>query len=770
MADDDKLSRKAEIDTTSFKTGISEMNREMRVLESGFRASAASLGDWANDASGLEMRIKSLNGQMDIQEKKVAATRAEYERMKTAYGENSRAAQDMEIKLNQETERLNKMGNELDNSIDAWQQMETAQEEANDVVEESGEKAEEASGKWEGFKSVVSGVGSVVKGAITVVASLAVVVASLGASITGLVVSSANAGAELVDMSAKTSISTTRLQELDFIANQVGTSLDTITSSNARLIRSMANAQEQSEDYATKLTEAQKAGKDLDDIELGDTAAAFQKLGVEVTDASGNLRDNQAVFNDLIDALGKVQNPAERDALAMELFGKSAQELNPLIKAGSDEMARLAEEAHKVGAVMSEEDVAALESFDDTLASLQAGLKGTLGTLATAFLPGFQQIFGAAGGYLQDFKSIVDGADGDIGQIAQGVGGLIGQIVTDLAGQAPQLLQAGLGLIKSLLGAIISALPTLLPAAIEIITSLINFILQALPTLIQAGIQILLTLVTALIENLPMLIDAGLQAIIALALGLAAALPQLIPAIVEALITIVQTLVENIPMLIDAALQLILGLAQGLIQALPVLIQALPAIIQAIFNALVEAAPLIFSAAGELIGMLVTGIVANVPLVVIAIGDLIVRLGDTLAKWIKTVPELGKNFIKGIGEGIKNAAGWLYDVVRDVANRLIESILNVFQQNSPSRVGIGIGDNFFRSIGLGGMEAVSGVEQIFAQATRRLVFATANGFPAGSASAGATNNSESYAFYAPVTFQGEGGSAGLGAQVKARRF
>ena len=39
----------------------------------------------------------------------------------------------------------------------------------------------------------------------------------------------------------------------------------------------------------------------------------------------------------VIDALGKVTNETERDALAMQILGKSAQELNPLIEAGSQD-------------------------------------------------------------------------------------------------------------------------------------------------------------------------------------------------------------------------------------------------------------------------------------------------------------------------------------------------------------------------------------------------------------------------------------------------
>ena len=113
MSVDDKLSAKPKIDTTDFKTGITTMNRELKVLESGFRASAAELGDWSKSATGLEKRITTLNSQIDIQKQKVDATRKEFERIRKEQGENSRAAQDMEIKLNRETESLGKMQSEL---------------------------------------------------------------------------------------------------------------------------------------------------------------------------------------------------------------------------------------------------------------------------------------------------------------------------------------------------------------------------------------------------------------------------------------------------------------------------------------------------------------------------------------------------------------------------------------------------------------------------------------------------------------------------------
>ena len=113
MSDQNDLSGKIGLDTTDFKAAISSINRDIRVVESGFRASAASLGDWSKSATGLESRMKALSSEIELQQKKSSALRAEYERVKKEKGENSRAAQELQIKLNKENETLGKMQAEL---------------------------------------------------------------------------------------------------------------------------------------------------------------------------------------------------------------------------------------------------------------------------------------------------------------------------------------------------------------------------------------------------------------------------------------------------------------------------------------------------------------------------------------------------------------------------------------------------------------------------------------------------------------------------------
>ena len=155
----------------------------------------------------------------------------------------------------------------------------------------------------------------------------------------------AYAADEIATLSVKTGISTDTLQELEYASELMDTSVDTITGAMSRNINSMNEARNGTEKFA-------------------DT---YESLGITVTDASGNLRDSEEVFWEVVDALGNIDNATERDAAAMELFGESAQELNPLIQTGADGFAKLAQEARDTGYVLEENTLEGLLSVSDSL-------------------------------------------------------------------------------------------------------------------------------------------------------------------------------------------------------------------------------------------------------------------------------------------------------------------------------------------------------------------------------------------------------------------
>lgn len=779
------------------------MNRELRVLESGFRASAASLGNWAEDATGLESRIKSLNSQLDIQKQKVAATRVEYERIKAEKGENSRAAQDLEIKLNKETETLGKMENELGETEEALQEMRGGTDDAAEAVDDLGEQSEETSGKVKGLETVMGGIGAVVSGVIAIVAGLALALVGVATAIGGLVFSTANAAAELVDMSTKTGISTTRLQELDFIAGQVGTSLDTITGAQARLIRSMNTATEQQE----KFDDALASGKAEDEIgPVGDLASAFNTLRVSTADANGDLRDSQAVFDDVIDALGRIENPTERDALAMQIFGKSAQELNPLIKAGSAEMARLADEAHNVGAVMSEEDVAAMEAFDDTMAALQAGLKGTLATLATEFLP----IAELVGDTLKELFKSEEFKQGvrEFSKLLEGFVTLMGTVLKQLlSGDVQGALATLFGVdradqIMSLFNTVRSFIvDTLIPfvtthgPAIKSVLVGIGVGLAAFAIIgtVVGWVTGLIATITALSASFAAA-GGGIAGIVAILGGpvtltvaaIAAAIALLAAAWTGNWFGIRDTLTH----IWEDVLQPVFAqLGQWLSVAIPAALQTLSDIwtgillpaIQAVWGFLSGSVFPLFQAIGEFIGAVfnlyirvLAGLWQNVLLPALAgvynfldanVFPIFRAIGDYVSEKLQPILDGLASFIRGsltpafsgITNAIKTAVDWIKSLANSINNLKLPEWLT---PGSPTPWEIGL---------LGINDALRDLNQEMPVLARNLQLQPSGALGVGSGGSSSVQN-EQFQFFAPVIMQGATPAGSLGARLKGRRY
>lgn len=245
--------------------------------------------------------------------------------------------------------------------------------------------------------------------------------AAVGAAFVAIGNEAMKSADEIQRQSDVTGISTDRLQELQYVGNNLGVDLNTITGAQAKLTKQMAAAADGTIDSAEALLEQERAAMDVEkaqaaiakaiekygkgSIEARDatlkyneslakqkevmagSSNVFTKLGISVTDGNGQLRDSKVVMSEAIDALGKMTNETERDALAMELFGKSAMELNPLIKAGGDEIANLSKEAHDNGAVMSEEAVAGLDSFGDALDGAKQSATAMVGEALLAMMP-----------------------------------------------------------------------------------------------------------------------------------------------------------------------------------------------------------------------------------------------------------------------------------------------------------------------------------------------------------------------------------------------
>jgi hypothetical protein len=152
---------------------------------------------------------------------------------------------------------------------------------------------------------------------------------------------------------------------------------------------------------------ADQSGADITKLEVGvktlsdvmDQAAngnkkaieAFGELGVSLTDADGKARSTEAVFTDVMNALGDMEQGAKRNAIGNDLLGRSYTEMLPLLNAGSEGMDKLKTRADELGLVMSEEAVRANVKFGDTMADVKDSLGAVFMGIGTDLLPVMQR-------------------------------------------------------------------------------------------------------------------------------------------------------------------------------------------------------------------------------------------------------------------------------------------------------------------------------------------------------------------------------------------
>lgn len=476
-------------------------------------------------------------------------------------------------------------------------------------TKETGNAMEDAGGKAGGFgEKLKSGIEAGAKAAGIAIAAVSTAIVAGAKALTDFTVAGAEYADTVLTDATVTGIATDKLQEYQYAAELIDVSTDTLTKSMTKNISSMKSA--------AKGT--------------GDAAKAYKELGVEVLDADGNFRDSQEVYWELIDALGTVENETERDALAMSILGKSAQELNPLIEAGSARMDELGQQAREAGAVLSEDSLNAFEAFDDQLQYLKVNSEAAKRALGTVLLPTLTKLATSGNGLITKFTKKLTEANGDIGKMADAVGEMIPEIIEE----------------------IVSGLPQILSAAERIVSSLASGIVQQLPMIIQVGLQ--------LINDL--------------ALGIAEALPDLIPTIVDIVLEIVDTLLDNIDLLVDAAIQIIMGLAEGLIKALPVLLDKAPTIIQKLIDAILDNLPKLVLLGLDLIIGLADGLVQNLPKIAEAAWEIVLELIDGIKSYFAMLDQLGEDIIQKFKDGIKRMAAHAYEWGADMINGLIDGI------------------------------------------------------------------------------------------------
>lgn len=207
-------------------------------------------------------------------------------------------------------------------------------------------------------------------------------------------------GSALTEAAGKVGVTVEALQEMRYVAEQNGTSIETMEGS------------------LNKMT------KTLGSLQMGNKGASetFKALGISAQQMVGLSPTDS--FIKIVDALGKIEDETVRAALGNQIFGRSYAELKNVVDLGADGIRKAAEEKRKDG-VLSTAQAATL----DDLADGWDKLTGKLGVAAAQFIANRAGSVNASKGLDQFGKSI-------------------GNLLTDLQNLLSWLDKAELALLK----------------------------------------------------------------------------------------------------------------------------------------------------------------------------------------------------------------------------------------------------------------------------------------------------------------------------------
>lgn len=430
-----------------YKQAISEIGRGMKVLDSEMRKVTSAYAQNADSVEALGAKNDVLERKILTQTEKIEYLKAALQQSAEKYGEADKRTMQWQTSLNNAEADLNSLNNQVDENkqkiADSGKEMGNLGDVVNGLTSKLGIQLPDS------MKSSMNAMGNLDTSALAMAGGFAAVAAAIVKAEKAMISMTKESAAfadNIITLSMQTGQSTQQLQEFSYATELIDVSVDTLQGSLRKLTNNMQDTMNGT----------------------GNAKASFEALGVSVTNADGSMRSANDVFYETIDALGKVKNETERDAMSMDIFGRSAQDLNPLIIQGSKTLKAYADEAHNVGYVLDDEALSALGAVDDAYQRLQKTQEGVKNQLAVEFAPYLEEFYGDVTTMVKDGgKAIKDSGIVDaFGMLLETVGDILNPMSDLSNNRVPALTKALQPLAKVM---------ALMADAAELLKGVINF-------------------------------------------------------------------------------------------------------------------------------------------------------------------------------------------------------------------------------------------------------------------------------------------------------
>lgn len=303
------------------------------------------------------------------------------------------------------------------------------------------------------------------------------------------------------------------------------------------------------------------------------TVGAFQTLGLNADEMMSKFAQGgdtaQEAFFEVIKALDKMEDPVEKNAAAVALFGTQYEDLekNVLPVLGSME-----DGANKTYDALGQINEVKYDDFGSAIEGTKRALQGEL-------LPLAGEVSGAIADTLADLTEAVIAADGDLDKIGAAIGETLGEVASTA----------------------VKYLPTLVDTGMKMIDGVVTGISKNSASLAQSAAKAISTFADGAMDAFPKIVGVAGDLVIQFAGKIADELPTLIPKAVAMVTTLADGIVDNLPAITSAACDLVDGLIDGIENSLDDLEASAPDMVYSLANGIIGSLDVINASAWKLI-------------------------------------------------------------------------------------------------------------------------------------------------------------------------
>jgi len=417
----------ATIKTQLEASGVSQFRQQMQQASGAVKAMGAELKvaeaaykQTGDQAAYLAEKSDILKQQLEEQKKAVSAAEKALDTVKKQYGEGSTQVNEWRKKLADARATMIQTETAIKNTDAAMDAL--GKDDVSGVAKDLGkvgDEAKKADTAADGLAESVGGIAgkldrdAIIKGLDSIadaMTSLMTRAFNLGKALWSLSLDGAAWGDETRDMAQATDLSITRYQQAGYAAQFFGSSIESLTAAQPKLVKAIKAA-------------------DNGVLQIGDNLVNTMEW---VSDGRGGYIQQERswldVFLDSMDALGDVESEFEREAIAQELFGKSYRDYMGILAGGTDEFRKKMNAAP----VVSEDNVNSLADANDAIKDMDAQLETLKMDVLAALAPDIELIAHAIGGLAKNLDDFVKSEKGQelLGNLSKSIEGIITSLTT----------------------------------------------------------------------------------------------------------------------------------------------------------------------------------------------------------------------------------------------------------------------------------------------------------------------------------------------------